>query len=376
MRIGLDAREAFRAQPRGIGLYVRHLLREFAKAAPQHEYLLYHQLPQGESFEQPPRARSQRVDPPGDRFHSWERVGVPLRMARDGLSVYHGTYNTLPPRWPLLRRTPMVVTVHDLIVTWHEDDLQDSYVRYCRAVTPRVLRDADLVLTVSEWSRKDILQRHPIDPQKVRISLNGVHPDFLVDAPAGSAETMRARWADGRPYVFSVGAPLRRKNTARLVEAWGHVVRKQRELPQLLLVSGLGNAAAPFAAVAEQCGIADRVRFLPYVSREELRSLYAGADLSVYPSLVEGWGIPVVESLAMGTPVLTSNTSAMPEAGGRFARYFDPTSTESMAHELERALAARSEFAALRADAVAHARSFTWANTAQSVLTAYGDVAR
>lgn len=376
MRIGLDAREAFRAQPRGIGLYVRHLLREFAKAAPNHEYLLYHQLPQGESFEQPPLARSQRIDPPGDRFHSWERVGVPLRMARDGLSVYHGTYNTLPPRWPLLRRTPMVVTVHDLIVTWHEDDLQDSYVRYCRAVTPRVLRDADLVLTVSEWSRRDILERHPVDPQKVRISLNGVHPDFLVDAPAGSAEAMRSRWADGRPYVFSVGAPLRRKNTARLLEAWGRVVQQQRELPHLLLVSGLGSAVTPFAEVAARSGVADRVRFLPYVSREELRSLYAGADLSVYPSLVEGWGIPVVESLAMGTPVLTSSTSAMPEAGGRFARYFDPSSIESMAHELERSLTALGEFAALRADAVAHARSFTWANTARTVLEAYEDVSR
>ena len=376
MRVGLDAREAFRQQPRGIGLYVRHLLREFAQAAPQHEYLLYHQLAQGETFEQPPRTRSVRIDPPGDRFHSWERVGVPLRSARDALSVYHGTYNTLPPRWPLLRRTPMVVTVHDLIVTWHEDDLQDSYVRYCRAVTPRVLRDADIVLTVSEWSRKDILERHHVDPARVRISLNGIHPDFLVDPPAGSGAAMRTRWSDGRPYVFSVGAPLRRKNTARLIEAWGRAVARQRELPHLLLVSGLGAAAAQFAEVAARCGAADRVRLLPYVPREELRSLYAGADLTVYPSLVEGWGIPVVESLAMGTPVLTSNTSAMPEAGGRFARYFDPADLDSMANGLEHALATLGEFAPLRAEAVAHARSFTWARTAQSVLAAYEDAAR
>ena len=100
MRIGLDAREAFRRQPRGIGLYVRHLMREFAEIAANHEFLLYHRLPHDpRDLTVPSNMRAVHTDLPGDRFHAWERIQMPWRIRHDGLSVYHGTYNTLPPRW-------------------------------------------------------------------------------------------------------------------------------------------------------------------------------------------------------------------------------------------------------------------------------------
>ncbi|MBL9078142.1 MAG: glycosyltransferase family 4 protein [Planctomycetes bacterium] len=377
MRIGIDAREAWRPEPRGIGLYVRHLMREFAALAPADEFLLYHQLqlPPG-AIEIPPNMRPVPTDLPGGRWHTWERLQMPWRLRRDRLAVYHGTYNTLPPRLRVWPGPPMVVSLHDVIVTWWPDDLHDPFVRYARAVTPRVVRDARLILTVSEWSRRDICERFGCDPQKVRLSLNGLHPAVLAGAPPGAGDAARARFADGRPYVFAIGAGLERKNTGRLLDAWAAVRRRRPDWPHLLLVSGLGRSVDRFRERAAAAGALDHVRFLPYLSQPDLIALYAGAVLSVYPSLVEGWGIPVLESLALGTPVVTSDTSAMPEAGGEHARYFDPNSADAIAAAIEDGVERYvPAFAAVRAAAVARARTFTWTRTATGVLQAYRDAA-
>jgi len=375
MRIGIDAREAFRSEPRGIGLYVRNLLREYANCADR-EFVLYHQLPKPDDLEFAANMRACLTDIPGGRLHSWERLQMPWRIRRDKLDVYHGTYNTLPPPWRLWPGPPMVVTLHDVIVTWWPQEHEDLFVSYARKVTPRVVRDATVILTVSNWSRNDICERFDCDPAKVRICYNGLHPMVLAGAPEGAAAAARAHHADDRPYLFSVGAPLERKNTGRLIEAFGRLRARRPDLPHLLLISGLKQHTGRFGELAAKAGVTDHVRFLPYLDRAELIALYAGAALTIYPSRIEGWGLPVSESLAIGTPVLTSNTSAMPEAGGEFAHYFDPTSTESLATAIDEALDDYvPAFAARRDDAMRFARSLTWGRAAETTLAAYHEVA-
>ncbi|MCR9248148.1 MAG: glycosyltransferase family 4 protein [bacterium] len=381
MKIGIDAREALRPEPRGIGLYIRHLAREFAEIAQDDEFLLYHQLPDElppeRAFDVAPNMRKVRTDIPGGRFHAWERVQMPWRLRRDRLDVYHGTYNTLPPRWRMWPGPPMVVTLHDVIVTYWPDDLQDPFVRYARKVTRRVVRDAALILTVSDWSRRDICERFDCDPEKVRLTYNGLHPAILAGAPDGAGDHARETHADGRPYLFAIGAGLERKNTGRMLECWGQVVAERPDSDHLLLVSGVSKHADRFRERAAQAGVLDRVRFLPYLSQNDLIALYAGAEMTVYPSQIEGWGLPVGESLALGTPVVTSNASAMPEAGGEFARYFDPQSTESMIATLADALDTYpAEFAARRDEAMAFARGFTWRRCAEAVHNAYREAAQ
>jgi glycosyltransferase involved in cell wall biosynthesis len=376
MRIGIDAREAFRPEPRGIGLYTRHLVHALAELAPGDEFVLYHQRPKPADLELRPPLVARHADLPGSRLHSWERVLIPWRIRRDRLDVWHGTYNTLPPRLRLWQGPPMVVTLHDVIVTWWPDDLDDPYVRYVRRVTPRVVRDAAVILTVSEFSKRDICNRFDCDPAKIRVVHNGLAPAIERGAPPGAGDAARERLADGRPYLFAIGAALERKNTGRLIEAFGRARAARPDLPHLLLVSGVQKQADRFAAIAAQAGATDHVRFLPYQSAADLVALYAGAALTIYPSRIEGWGLPVTESLALGTPVLTSNTSSMPEAGGSFAHYFDPEDVESMAHELLAAIERYvPTFGERRAAAVLHARSWTWRDAAAAVLQAYRDAA-
>ena len=377
VRVGLDAREGFRQNPRGIGLYVRHMIREFSALCPDVEFLLYHEREAPPDLPSVPQnMRPVQVTLPGSRFHSWERISMPWRIRRDGLSVYHGTYNTLPPPLPLWRGPPMVVTLHDVIVTWWPENLDDPYVRYCRRATRRITRDADLILTVSQWSKGDIVERFDVDPDKVRVMQNGIHPDFIAGAPSGAGQRARSRFADGQPYLFAIGSHLERKNTGRLIDAFG-LLPDRLGSEHLLLISGLGgDQVAPFGERAVRVGVRDRVRFLPYLDRSELISVYAGADLAVYPSLAEGWGLPVVEALALGVPVATSETTGMPEAGGEHARYFDPTDLNSMAQTMANALSETSAFAAVRDEAISRARTFTWRRAAETTLEAYREVGR
>jgi alpha-1,3-rhamnosyl/mannosyltransferase len=374
--VGLDAREAFRFEPRGIGLYARHLVREFGSLCPDVRFRLYHERPTPSDLPPlPPNAAPVRVAARGSRFHAFERAAMPWRLARDAPHVYHGTYNTLPRRYPLLRAPPMVVSIHDLIVTWYDDDLDDPYVRYCRSVTARVVRDAAIILTVSEWSRRDILSRYDVPADRVRVFHNGVHPDFCADAPAAARAAVRTRFASDRPYLFCIGSPLARKNTGAMLDALG-VLHARRPLEHLVLVSGLKpEQQAPFADRARMAGIGGLVRFLPYLDRGDLVALYAAADMFVYPSRVEGWGIPVVEALAQGTPVVTSATSGMAEAGGEHAFYFDPGDVGAMADGIARALDRRAEFAAVRDAAKARARGFTWRKAAEVTLACYREAA-
>ena len=380
MRIGIDAREGFRPRPRGIGLYVRHLAREFTQLAADEEFLLYHQLTLKSDAENPfvlaANQKSVHTDMPGGRFHTWERLQMPWRIRRDKLDVYHGTYNTLPPRWPLWKGPPMVVTLHDVIVTWYPDNLDDPYIQYARKVTQRVLRDAAVILTVSEWSRRDICERFDCDPGKVRVSLNGLHPEVLKGAPDGAGDRAREQHAEGRPYMFAIGAGLERKNTGRMIEAFGLARERQPDLPHLLLVSGVGDQVERFKERAQKASVLEHVRFLPYLNQQDLIAVYAGADLCIYPSLVEGWGIPVTESLALGTPIITSSTSAMPEAGGDYARYFDPHDLDSMATAIIDAVDNYvPNWPSRRDAAVARARKLTWTKTAKGVLAAYREAA-
>ncbi len=270
----------------------------------------------------------------------------------------------------------MIVTLHDVIVTWWPENLDDPYVRYCRRATRRITRDAAIILTVSQWSKGDIVERFNVDPDKVRVMQNGIHPDFLAGAEAEATEAARREFASDRPYVFTIGSHLQRKNTGRTIDAFGQLQARHR-FPHLLMISGLGeDQTGAFRERAARNRVQDQVRFLPYLERSQLISLYAGADLVVYPSLAEGWGLPVVEALALGVPVATSQTTAMPEAGGEHARYFDPTDVDSMAQIIGAALEDRDGFDKIRQSAMERARSFTWRKAAQTTLNAYSEVSR
>ncbi len=375
LRIGLDAREAFRDTPRGVGLYCRHLLRELGAMHGELHVIAYHERPVPGDL--PPLAANiepRRATMRGSRWHLWERARMPAQMRLDRIAVYHGTYNTLPPRWVAWRRPGLVVTLHDVVVTWWDRDPVDSYVQHVRRVTARTCRDADAILTVSEFSKRDICERFDVPERKVVVFHNGIPPAFQRDLPAGAAAAARERLARGRPYVFTIGSVLRRKNTRGVIEALA-VLKRAGRLRHRCVITGLAAEHARLLGEhAAAHGVGDDVDLHGYLGVDELAAACAGADLTIYASFGEGWGLPIVESLAMGTPVAASNTTSMPEAGGEFARYFDPADVQDMAEVIGDCLDHADDFARVRAAAQARARGFTWRAAMDKTVAVYHQV--
>ncbi|MEM7203741.1 MAG: glycosyltransferase family 1 protein [Planctomycetota bacterium] len=376
LRIGLDAREGFRDAPRGIGLYCRHLMRELAEYGDELHVVAYHERPIPPDM--PPLAANiepKRVEMKGSRLHLWEKVRIPLQIRADRIDVYHGTYNTIPPRFVRWRAPALLVTLHDVVMTWWDGDPPGIYGEHMRRVTPRVCRQADRILTVSEFSKRDICQRFGVEEERVEVFHNGIPPALLRDPAPGTAEQARQRFAQGQPYVFTIGSPTVRKNTRGIIRALGRL-KQTGHLRHRAVITGLQPADRQmFAAFAEEHGLLEDVDLHGYLTVEDVAAVYAGADLTIYASFAEGWGIPIVESLSMGTPVVTSNTTSMPEAGRDHVRYFDPSDLDEMTQVIGAALDDLGALAVQREAGIQYGRGFTWRAAVERTVAVYRSLA-
>jgi glycosyltransferase involved in cell wall biosynthesis len=254
-------------------------------------------------------------------------------------------------------RSRAVVTIHDLSFE-REPGLMGARDRFFfRTMVPRSVRRADRVLTVSEWTKRDLVEHYGVDEAKVVVTPNGVDPEFR---PEGDRR-------DGDAYLLFVGALQRRKDPIVAIEALA------------LTSSGLGlvlagpdkGAESEARHAVSRLGLNGRVEFAGHVSKEELASLYRGAEALVFPSRYEGFGLPVVEAMASGTPVVATAVGAVPEVAGNAAILVDPADPVALAGGIERALADRER---LVEAGLEQARRYSWAETARRTLAVYREL--
>jgi glycosyltransferase involved in cell wall biosynthesis len=259
-----------------------------------------------------------------------------------------------------------VLTVHDLFAVLRPQWVSPAFHRWYSWLLPRLARRAAHIVTVSEYSKAAICQTFGVSAEHVTVTPLGVSPQFRPPTAAEAAQ-VRASFDLPERFVLALGSLEPRKNLAGAVAAWQRLPAASR--PPLVVAGGLGKAAVfgRYDASALEAGGA---RFLGYVPDELLPALYGAATLFIYPSFEEGFGLPPVEALACGAPVLTSNTSALREFCAPYATLVDPADPDAIAVALREALE-RSESAAEKA-ARAHAVStrFTWEATAKGLAEA------
>jgi glycosyltransferase involved in cell wall biosynthesis len=296
---------------------------------------------------------------------AWEMTALPIASRRDGLDVFHGTVNTIPHGI----RAATVVTVHDLAFLRFPDQVTTKRYRYLKHMIGSSVRRADLVVT----TRQDVVDVYGIDPDLVVVAPLGVDPAFR-PAPAERIAAARARFGIARRYVLAVGTIEPRKNLARLVRAFGKI---SAEVPHDLVLAGPeGWLMDEIEDAIAGCGVPDRVRRTGFTADDSLVALYSGADVVAMPSLYEGFGLPVLEAMASGAPVLTSNVSSLPEVAGHAAVLVDPTCVESITDGLRTVLASETKRSEMRALGLQRAAQFTWERTAALTVAGYKRVAR
>jgi glycosyltransferase involved in cell wall biosynthesis len=299
----------------------------------------------------------------------WEQTVVPVQVARLEPAVYHSPNYILP----LAVRCPTVVTVHDLAFLDASLHRLRSHL-YLSTLTTLAARHADRVICVSQHTYEQFIDHFPDAADRARVVTEGVGPSFTRQ-PADAVERFRARHKLPERYILFVGTFEPRKNLARLVDAFEKAVRATDAPDHLVLCGGTGWKNDDVFARIDASPVRDRIRVLGYLADEELASAYSGCSLFAYPSTSEGFGLPPVEAMACGAPVLTSDTGALPETVGRSALTVDPFTTDAIADGMIRLLTDEALRHELVAAGRARAGLLSWDAVAERTLAIYEEIA-
>jgi glycosyltransferase involved in cell wall biosynthesis len=361
MRIGIDAHHV-NGKPQGSRTYLVGLLRALSRIAHDDVVLYSFEPAETRKLLSSPTFHHRRVFPRSARL----RVPfvVPALQWIDRLDVFHSQY-IAPP----LSFVPEVVTIHDLLFETHPELFRGAFSKRSVHLIRRSARRARVVLTVSEYSRRALVDLYGLAEDKVRVTPNAVdHERFR--PLAGGLDEVRDRYHLDGPFVLSVGRLEPRKNLARLVRAFS---RARRRLDSGLRLVLAGPMDFRFRDVVEEVERQpdDQVRLLGAVSDDDLPALYNLAEALLYPSLVEGFGMPVLEALACGTPVLSSPRGALPEVGGDAVLWTDPEDEDALAAGIESIVSDGALRDRLRRRGIERAGGFDWERTATRTLDAY-----
>ena len=355
----------------GLGRYAESLARSLVAQAPG-RFALFHNREREfaplEGLEHTP-SRSVSLGYKPWRMIVWlaQLAGAGFDKLLPEADLYHATEHLLMP----LRRVPSVLTVHDLIFHLFPQHHKRLNYWYLSKAMPLFCDRADAIIAVSEASKRDIVRCYGVPGHKVTVVHEAAAPHFRPPS-AASVEAARRRYGLPEQYILHVGTIEPRKNLVRLVDA----VRQVRaRLPAIGLVV-VGKRGWLYRDFFQQ--LADlppeAVTVPGYVPDEDLPSVYGGAALCAVPSLYEGFGLPILEAMACGTPVACSRTSSLPEIGGEAPAYFDPTDTDAMAEAMRRVLMDQQLQREMSEIGLAQAARFSWERAAQETMKVYDRV--
>jgi glycosyltransferase involved in cell wall biosynthesis len=363
LRIGLDA-HMVGSHETGNETYVVGLLGGLSELQDDFEVDVFHagELAGLGSIQMRPRRLLSRSP--------WLRLGIdlPFRSWSDHLDVLHVTYAA-----PVFSRCPIVLTVHDITFATNPEWFSARDLRVLSRAVPWSIRRAARVITVSEVCRQQIIERFGVPPDRVVCVHNAAGPAaHAIDGEAASKELSALGLNPNRPYVLSVGNLQPRKNLVRLIEAFGALSKGGVDIDLVVVGAEHYRAREVLDAAGEA---SSRVHFTGYVTDRQLAACYSLASVFALPALFEGFGIPALEAMTHGIPVVCSRAGALPEVCADAALYFDPTDLESITSALRRGLADGPLRDELIRKGRARAAEFSWRESAARTLSVYRSVA-
>jgi len=371
MLVGIDALPL--APPlTGIGHYTFELARALAEISPADQFRLISPFPQrhfinrGNESEMPANLRLTHM-PRGPLRRRWWALGLPLHTLLSPLDIFHGTNYEIP----VWGRCQTVVTIHDLSLMLHPDTHEAALVRRARRRLPVMARRATMVITATESAKREVCEHLNIRPERIAVTPFAPRRVFR---PVRSEQTteVRRRLRVDEEFLLYVGTIEPRKNLMTLVRAFDEVMRATTDLrPQLVIAGKEGWLTDELFSFIRQEGIGERVRFTGYVSEDDLCALYSACRVCIYPSLYEGFGLPPLEAMACGAPVITTRTSSIMEAVGDAARLFDPTDVPGLARSIIEIINDPDARRHLSIAGRRRAAEFSWEKTARATLDVY-----
>lgn len=370
MRIGIDYTAAVQ-QGAGIGRYTRELVRALAELDQGHDYVLFAAAGGQPLVDTPwPPNFQMRSLPLSDRALAilWHRLRLPLwvELATGAVDIFHSPDFVLPP----VRRAKTLVTVHDLSFIRVPECADANLRAYLNRVVPRSVHRADLVLADSQSTKDDLVELLGVESDRIEVVYPGVEERFRPIKDRTLLDGVRKRYNLPPRFILGLGTLQPRKNFTRLIQAYSLLITHYPFL-HLVIAGGKGWLYEEIFATVERLGLEEKVVFLGFVADQHLPALYNLADLFVFPSLYEGFGIPPLEAMACGTPVITSDASSLPEVVSEAGPMVEATSVEALTEALKRVLEDNSLRERMMAKGVEQAKKFTWEKAAAKLLSLY-----
>jgi glycosyltransferase involved in cell wall biosynthesis len=362
--IGLDARKI---QDFGIGTYVRNLVRSLAAIDRENRYVLLVRPADREALPELPD--SFRIAVESSPVYSLrELLALSWQLYRLDLDLYHSTHYVLPA----FVGSRVVVTIHDIIHLLYPEFLPSNFAFfYAQRMIRRSLSRGDRIVAVSQNTKADLMEYFEVDGKKIQVIYNGVEDRFREHLSEDEIERRLAPYGIRRPYLLFVGNPKPHKNLDNVVQAYARARRMAQFDAPLVCVGGKEGGDEKVRQRAEYLGLADRVHQVGRVPDEALPAIYQGAELFLYPTLYEGFGLPVIEAMASGVAVITSNTSALKEIAEGYAHLVDPLDVDGMAKAIARCMSDPEHRASLAKLGARRAEDFRWERTARRTLDVY-----
>lgn len=376
MKVGIDANSLSYPKRTGIGRYTVGVLDQLFIIAPDNEYYLYAAQPIDPKIKQDWSKYNNVIYREGNfpSRYIWQQLFLGRWLKRDNPDVYLALDGLLP----LGCSIPSVTIVHDLI--WlHYPESTAPHVRWVyRLRLKSSARKARHCIAVSETTRADLLKYTGLEPSKVTVAYNGVETKFKPQGEEKINQVLEVHKIR-RPYIFFIGNLMKHKNLVSLIKAYkifiNEINDKEIPVPQLVIAGCRNWRSSTIFETVRTLKLENYVNFLGYVTDSELMVLYSGAEFFVFPSLIEGFGLPILEAQACGTPVVCSNTYSLPEVGGDSVIYFDPYDVEDMATKMLEVYEDKKLQEKLRRKGFENIKRFSWQKTASQILSVLEEIA-
>jgi len=379
MNLGLDVR--LLRNNTGIGRYTRSLFLEYAQknhVERDHVFLFSDKLfPPLSNHDG--QLKDVLTDLP-ENFHIitarckprilWTNWHVPLLLRRHKIDVYHGVCNF---ELPIRKVCRYVVTIHDLVPLFFPELVPHKHLLFFKLFMKRVAHIADIIITDSEHSKHDIIQYLHVAEEKVRVVYLGYEARQKAPFDPQAFQNMLGRYGIRQPYLLFVGVIEPKKNLERLVDAFV-LLRRENEFGkdlQLVIAGGKGWFYEQLYHKVQELKLDQQIVFTEFFPEEELALLYRGAELFVFPSIYEGFGLPVVEAMSFGVPVVTSNVSSLPEIAGNAGILVDPYEPAAICQGIVDVLADEGKKEEMRQAGRTQAQKFSWQRTAKETYKVY-----
>lgn len=367
MLISIDARGATWYAGTGIGTYTRQVLRHLLAIDKVNSYYLFWSGRDYETVSSYPNVKVSISSRKHHRF--WEQYYIPDILKNRKINLYHIPQNGIG--LPQNKSTLYVATIHDLIPYIMPETVGRGYLTKFISQMPHIISSVDMIITVSEWSKKDIMRVFDVPDDKIAVTHLAADDIFAPMDKEVCTSFIKQKYGIDRNMILYLGGFSPRKNVKSILVAFSMIYEGLSKDYKIVIIGSAKDDHQFLTKLAQSLGIGDRVFFTGYVPYEDLPYFYNGADVFVYPSLYEGFGLPILEAISCGTPTITSNVSSIPEVAGDGALLINPFDTEELAKAIVEVLEDSSLKAELISRGFERASFFSWEKTASQTLKIY-----